>query len=240
MKWGITFKIPASYEAKLWEMPEPSSMQRLSRSDGQQTILVSYHFIYPPQSADEWQRIAAIKVQIGNRIKRSEFQEYERSEAMGPLYTIAELGREFPAFIRFPKPQYPYAKRQGYKMLCRYAKRLHYYGKLHLEQLISMSFRFNQFAKVTEGPSQTFKRAKAAYLMGLKNRHAWPVILSPKERTIRFRSAALKTAQIKRTDLRRNEAVFFRNEGKKLAEIAYLLGISRSTVGRWLKESMLH
>jgi hypothetical protein len=240
MKWGITFKIPATYEEELWEMPPVSSLQRLSRSDGRQTLLVSYHFIYPPQNADEWQRVAAIKIQIAHRIKRFEFQEYSGSEATGPLYTISELGREFPAFIRFPKPQYPHANRQAYKMLCRYAKRLHYYEKMHLEQLISMSFRFNNFAKAGEGPSQSVKRARSAYLMALKNRHSWPIKLSHEDRTMRFREAAHKTAQIKRADLRRNEAIFFRSEGKKLTEIAYLLGISRATVGRWLKESMSH
>lgn len=236
MKWGITFKIPAVFEAKLWDMPEPSSMQRLSRSDGKQTILVTYHFRYTPQSANEWQRIAAIKTQIANRIKRAELQEYTSSEITGPMYTIAELGKYFPAFIEFPKAQYPKEKRQAYKMLCRYAKRLHFNEKLHLEQLIAMSFRFNQFTKVAEGPSQTVKRAKAAYLMALKNRHKWKVKLSPVERTMRLRAAAYKTAQIKRSDLRRNEAKLFRQEGKTISEIAILLGTSQSTTYRWLKE----
>jgi hypothetical protein len=235
MKWGITFKIPATYEAELWEMLPQSSVQRLSRLDGRQTLLVSYHFIYPPQSANEWQRITAIKIQIANRIKRLEFQEYMASEADGPMYTISELGKSFPAYIKFPKVQRPQAKRQAYKMLCRYAKRLHYYEKLHLEQLISMSIRFNENPLVREGPSQTIRRAKAAFLMALEHRCAWPVKLSLEERTKRFREAAQKTAQIKRSDLRRYEAVSFRKEGKTLREISALLGISIATVSRWLK-----
>lgn len=235
MNWGITFKIPATYEAELWEMPPVSSLQRLSRSDGRQTLLVSYHFIYPPQSANEWQCIAAIKIQIANRIKRIEFQEYMASEAKGPIYTISELGKFFPAHINFPKLQRPRAKREAYKMLCRYAKRLHYYEQFHLEQLISMSIRFNENPLVAEGPSQTIKRAKAAYLMALKHRHKWPVKLSLEERTKRFREGAQKTAQSKRSKSRCYEAVAFRKEGKTLMEISALLGISIATVSRWLK-----
>lgn len=235
MKCGITFKIPATYEAELWEMPPVSSLHRLSRSDGRQTLLVSYYFIYPPQSANEWQRITAIKIQIANRIKRLEFQDYTASEAKGPIYSISELGKFFPAHIKFPKVQRPQAKRQAYKMLCRYAKRLHYYEKLHLEQLISMSIRFNENPLVAEGPSQTIRRAKGAYLMAIQHRHAWPVKLSLEERTKRFKEAAKKTAQIKRSDLRRYEAVSFRIEGKKLSDIAALLGISIATASRWVK-----
>ena len=242
MKWGIVFKLPAAYESELWEkeFPCPSHIQRLSRSDGTYALLVHYHFKYMPQSWEEWQRIAAIKIQIKNRIKRAEFKDYIPSEVSGELYTISKLGQSFRAFIKFPKAQFPNGKGEGYKMLCRYAKRLHYYEQFHLEQLIATSFRFNDCKQAAEGPSQTLRRAKGAYLMALQKRASWPVKLSDSERYMALRNAALKVAEIKRADPRRREAIFFRNEGKKLHEIAYLLGASRSTVMRWLKAPMLH
>jgi hypothetical protein len=242
VKWGIVFKLPAAYESELWtqEFPSPSYMQRLNRSDGSYILMVYYHFEYTPQSWKEWQQVATIKVQIKNRIQRAELHDYIPSEVTGPIYSISELGKSFRAQIMFPKPLYPKCKREAYKMLCRYAKRLHYYRLLDLEQLIATSFRFNAFEKVKEGPSQTVKRAKGAYMMALKYRDSWPIKLSDSKRHEVFRSAAFKTAAIKRADPRRREAIFFRKEGKKLHEICYLLGVSRSTIMRWLKESMSH
>jgi len=239
MKWGIVFKLPAAFESELWaqEFPPPSYLQRLNRSNGSQTLLVSYHFTFSPQGANEWQRVAEMKIQMQNRITWIEFQEYRLSEITGNMYTISELGKYFRTKIMFPKPQYPRDKKEAYKMLCRYVKRLHYYQLFQFEQLVSISFRFNRYGAASEGPRQTVRRASGAYQMALKHRENWPQKLSSVKRYQILRAAALRTAEMKRSDLRRGEANSLRREGKKLDEIAYLLGISRSTVMRWLKEA---
>lgn len=244
MKWGISFKMPATFESYLWEdMPHPSQIMRLKRSDGRQTLLVFYHFLYPPQHWQEWQRVAAMKVQIQNRIKRVSFTDYEHTDSIsGPIYTVSDLGKDFPAFVKFPKPQFPQTKKDVYEKLCRHAKRLVYEKLLHLEQLIAVSIWFNEYTNESniEGPTQTLKRAKAAYLFAKKNQKDWPKKLSKKIRHKILSEAAQKAALNKRSKPERTEAYTMHRMGLNNNQIAKLIGVNRSTVSRWIKEKMLH
>jgi len=237
MQWGISFKIPAVFESDLWGLPPPSTIERLSSTNGREVIRVLYHFQYAPQSWNEWQRVASIKVQIKHRIEAIIFDEYEPKGINGDIYTVSSLGSHFKAFVRFPKPQYPTGKREAYKMLCRHAKRLYYEGELHLEQLIATSLRFNSIESNSEGISQTIKRAKASYQFALDHCAEWPVKLSADERHKVLSKSALKAAEVKRTNSqgKRKDAIALKKQGKPLNEIAEVLDIGRTTLWRWLK-----
>ncbi len=238
MQWGISFKIPAVYESDLVNLPPPSSISRLSGGNGRsrKSIEVFYHLLYNPQDWKEWQRVAAIKRQIKDRLKVAEFTLYERNEAAGNLYTVSELGGLFPAFVKFPKPLFPSGRREAYKMLCSHSKRLHYEGLLFEEQLIATSIRFNQTA-AAEGIGQTMKRAAAAYRFALDHCEAWAVKLNEDERHKALSQAALKSAATKRisSQAARDRAKKLRDERQTLQQIADEIGVSKSTVKRWLR-----
>ncbi len=234
MRWGISFNIAATYESDLWGLPPPSSTEVVQKWDGTQMINVLYHFQYSPQSWKEWQRVAGIKVQIKNKIKHVEFQEYELLEVDGKIYTVSELGKHFREFVKFPKPLFP-GKRESYRMLCRHAKRLYYENLLHEEQLIATSIRFN--ATDPEGVTQTVKRALSAYKFALDHLNEWKVKLGKVELIAAHRKGAAKTHQLRRdkSASKRERAKSLRAEGMIFSRIALALDVSLRTVKRWLK-----
>ena len=237
MKWGISFKIPAIYESDLLGLPPPSNIIRLSGGKGRnKSIEVFYHFSHNPQSWKEWQRVAAIKSQIKQRVSHAIFTEYEALEIGDKIYTISELGKHFTNFVKFPKPLFPSVKREAYKMLCRHSVRLYYMGLLYEEQLIATSFRFNQ-TEAKEGMTQTLKRAKAAYKYALDNCSTWKIKLGDDERHKVLSNAALKSAEAKRKNSKdlRAKAKTLRENGQTLQNISEKIGVSKSTVKRWLK-----
>ena len=233
MQWGIAFSIPAAFESDLWGLPPPSNKRRLSRIDGKEILLIFYHFQYAPQSWKEWQWVASIKVQIERRLGSVIFEEYEGLQVADHIYTISELGKYFKAFVAFPPPQFPLGKREAYKMLCRHAKRLHYEGLFHLEQLIATSIRFNSID--SEGIRQTLKRAVAAYQFALDHQDEWEVKLSDEERYEVLSESAHKAAEVKRqkSGPKMLKAKEFKNQGLSRKEIAQELGVSTRTVTRW-------
>lgn len=235
MRWGISFNIPAIHELELWGLPPPSAMETIQKWDSTNVINVLYHFQYSPQSWKEWQRLAAIKVQMQNRIGHIVFQEYEPSAVDGKIYTVSELGDYFKGFVKFPQPLFPGEKKESYKMLCVHAKRLHYEKMLYLEQLIATSIRFNSVDP--EGPRQTVKRAVAAYKFALDNCEEWPIKLSKEALIIAHKKGAAKTHQIRReaSAPKRERAKILRAEGLTFPQIASELEVSLSTAKRWMK-----
>ena len=242
MQWGISCKIPATFESDLWGLPPPSSIEVVQRWDGTKMINVLYHFQYTPQSRKEWQRLAGIKVQIANKFKSVEFQEYEPLEVDGRIYTISELGRHFKAFVEFPAPFFDGTPQA---ILTRHAKRLYYEGLLHLEQLIFVSMWIKEIApknetgrrKKDEGIRQVMRRAMSAYQFALDHQDDWNVKLSADKRHEVLSQSAMKSAQVKRDNSKhkRERAKTLRGEGTTLSLIAKELGVSNSTVKRWLK-----
>jgi len=201
--------------------------------NGKDVLEVYYHFQYSPQGWKEWQRIASIKVQIEKRFERVIFKEYDAYEVTGNIYTVSELGKHFKAFVKFPKPQFPSGRKESYKMLCRHAKRLHYKGLFHLEQLIATSIRFNSIDP--EGIAQTVKRAISAYHFALEKRDQWKVQLSKEERHKVLSESAYKAAEVKKQKNKPKvlKAIELKKQGVLLKEIAQELEVSTRTVLRW-------
>lgn len=246
MKWGIAFNVPAIHEADLWGLPPPSHTERIQRWNGIEMIHVLYHFLHAPQSKKEWQRVAGIKVQIANRIKGVEFSEsteYGTTSVDGKTYTISELGKYFRAFVKFPTP---FMDGTPQKILTTHAKRLHYEGMLHIEQLIFVSMWVKEIApknetgrrKKDEGIRQVMRRASSAYQFALDHLDEWPVKLSDQARHKVLSESALKAAQVKRgkTKKERERAKSLREKGENLPAISSLLGVSQRTIQRWLKQ----
>lgn len=174
-----------------------------------------------------------------NRLKRCELREWQQPIDTVPdrLYTIKELGQHFPAFVKFPAPQFPQGKKEAYKMLCRHGKRLHFEQRLHLEQLIAVSMRFNEVAGNDEGIRQTMRRAISAYKFALDHCDEWPVKLSADElKHSRRKGAALTNAKRSADkETKKTAALTLKDEGKSDIEICSELGINRSTLWRWMR-----
>ncbi len=242
MRWGISFNVSAIHESELWGLPPPSTVEVVQKWDGTQMINVSYHFQHTPQSRKEWQRVAGIKVQIANKIKGAEFQEYAPLEVDGKVYTISELGKHFKEFVKFPAPFFDGTPQT---ILTRHAKRLHYEGLLHIEQLIFLSMWIANIAPKNEtgrrpkkeGMRQVMRRAISAYQFALDHLEDWKVKLSAEERHDVLSQSAMKSAQVKRDNSqdKRERAKTLRSEGVTLSLIAKELSVSDSTVKRWLK-----
>jgi hypothetical protein len=248
MAAGIAFSICAADEPELRSLPPPSGVRRLSTIEGKNKVIqVFYHFRYAPQSWKQWQQAANVKVQIQEAIPSAKFDEYTPGDLSGPVYTITELIKRFRGYVRWPKPLFPSAAGEQYQMLCRYAKRLHYEGKLHLEQLIATSLRFNEgMSAVTDHPKkgkqgarQVLQLAKAAHTFALEHRDGWPVKLDDDERHEVLSAAARKAAATKRdkSAAKQQEAAKLRQGGERIDAIAKALEVSPATVKRWLKSA---
>lgn len=238
MNWGISFKIPAKFESELWEqLPTPSQLRRLSSRSGKTILNVLYHFQYPPQSWREWQRVAGIKVQIQKRINCVVFCDYELVDFVENVYYISELGKNFEAFIKFPKPLFANSEKDIFQKLCVHAKRLHYEGLLHVEQLVATSIRFSIVEENKADISQKIKRAISSYKFACEHKDGWRTKLKKDERHKVLSESAKKSAVVRKQNAedKKKLAIMLKNEGASLQDIVEKLDISRSTLWRFLK-----
>ena len=232
MTWGISFRIPVTQKNSLWGLPEPSNGNTLTCQSGD-IFEVSYHFEYLPQSWREWQRIASIKVQIKKHVKSAEFIECDSNG--GKLYTVSELGKYFTEFVRFPQPMFPQLEREEYRMLCRHATRLHYEDKLVFEQLVAISFWFNDVAKEKEGYRQVIKRAKSAYLFAIEHKDEWKQKLSKPELKASHSKGGKYRSSVKRgvSILHNHIANFMFDNGQSISDVCEVLDIKKSTAYKY-------
>ena len=232
MKTGIAFRVVSDFDSELWGLPPPSGKRWLSSIHGLKTLELLYHFQYNPQSWKEWQRVAAIKIQIAQRTPNIEFVEYEPLAVIERVYTITELGKHFPQFIKFPKPLYPSGKDDFMRSLTYYCFKLHYYEMLHIEAVIAMAIRFNQLIGSPYSYREVMRKANAVY--GL-DRSEWRQKLSKEELQAAHKKGAQITNEMKRerSNAKREKAMQLRKEGMTLQQIADELGVSLRTVKGW-------
>ncbi len=240
MRWGISFKVPTSQS--ILALPKPSEVRSISWL-GRDIIRITYHFEYTPQNKKEWQRVAAIKVQIADAIKDVEFEDYEGDNYFdGKLYRISELGKHFNEFVKFPKPFFDGTPQA---ILCRHAKRLYYESKLHIEQLIFVSMWIKEIAppneigrrKKDEGLRQVLRRANSALIFAQEHCENWDKKLSDKDLVKAHRKGAEKSHQIAR-DKNADKikmAKELKKNGATQTDIAKELGVSSRTIIRWVK-----
>ena len=232
MQWGITLNIKSDFDRSLWSLPPPSATRWLSKMDGTKTLQVLYHFQYTPQSWREWQRIASIKIQMVELVPHLTFSEYEAFDEVERVYTIAELGKYFPKFIKYHKPLYP-SDRDGFmRSLTLYCKRLHYEKQLHVEALIAIAFHFNTKCNLGYSHREVMKKAKSVMQL---DRSSWRVKLSD-EALLHVKSENGKRRVIQKREefeAKRVKAQLLRDDGMLLKDIATHVGVSIITVKRW-------
>jgi len=237
MNWGITLNIKSDFDKSLWSLPPPSATRWLSKMDNTKTLEVLYHFQYMPQSWREWQHIASIKIQMVELVPHLIFSEYEAFDEVERVYTITELGKYFPKFIKYHKPLYPSDKSEFMRCLTYYCQRLHYEKRLHVEALIAIAFHFNTKCGLDYSHREVVKKAKSVMQM---DRSEWRVKLSDKELHKVKSSNGKKRVQQKREEFeaKKIKAQLLRDDGMLLKDIATHVGVSIRTVKSWkLKKS---
>lgn len=232
MQTGITLRVKSDFDRTLWSLPPPSSVRWLSSLKYGKTLEILYHFQHNPQSWREWQRVASIKIQIKQILPLVEFEEYNPPDEVEKVYTVAELGKHFPQFIKFHKPLYPNGKDRFMRSLTLYCQRLYYEDRLHYEALLAIALHFNDKGRYGYSFRELNRKAKAVMML---NRSKWKVKLKSEELKEANKRGANITNEIKRQKnaTKRNEALRLRADGKTLNDIATMLEVSLSTVKRW-------
>lgn len=233
MQWGISLNIVSDFDSELWGLPPPSKTRWLSKMDGTRILQVLYHFQYMPQSWKEWQRVASIKVQIQELIPTVIFNEYELFDDVERVYTITELGRYFPKFVKYQKPLYPSGQNEFMSSLTKYAMRLHYEEQLYFEAVMAMALHFNSKCSLDYSFREINGKVRAVVKL---DRSEWRVKLSASELKKSLQDRAMKTALIKRekSQSKRDEAKSLKADGKTLNAISKILNVSVSTVRRYI------
>ena len=232
MKTGIAFRVVSDFDSELWGLPPPSGKRWLTRFKNSSIQEVLYHFEYNPQSWREWQRVAAIKIQIAQRIPNIEFVEYEPLGVIERVYTITELGKHFPQFIKFPKPLYPSGKDDFMRSLTLYCQKLYYEELLHIEAVIAMAIRFNELLDNPYSFREVLRKANAVYAL---DRSDWRQKLSKEELQAAHKKGAQITNEMKRekSNANKEKAMQLRKEGMTLQQIADEVGVALITVKKW-------
>ena len=232
MHCGISLRIVSDFDRALWSLPPPSAKRWLSRIDGTKILQVLYHFEHNPQSWREWQRIAAIKIQMQQMMPHIEFTEYELIEGIERVYRVTELGQHFPKFIKFHKPLYPNDKSEFMHSLTIYAQRLHYEEQLHYEALLAMALHFNSKGGYAYSFRELNRKTRAVMEL---DRSKWRVKLNDAELKEAHVKGANTTNEIKRqkSNAKRDEARELRESGMILKDIATKLEVSLRTVKSW-------
>lgn len=234
MQYGISLRVDADFDSDLWGLPPPSKQRWITKSDSTKSLNILYHFQYSPQSWREWQRVASMKVQISNRIARVEFEEYQAPESIDSVYSISELGKHFTEFVKYHKPLYPKDKSEFMRSLTIYAKRLHYEKMLHFEAVLAMALHFNSKCEIGYSFRELNRKTRAIFEL---DREEWKIKLSDEARHKVLSESALKSAQVKndKSQAKRDRAKSLRDDGMTLDAISSELGVSLSTVKRWLR-----
>ncbi len=233
MQWGISFRVGSDFDIERWGLPPPSNRRWLTRMDGTKSLSILYHFQYAPQSWKEWQRVASIKVQIKKKIKCAEFEDYDPYEITGHVCTIAELGKRFTEYVNYQKPLYPKDKSEFMRSLTIYAMRLHYEETLHYEAVMAMAIHFNSKCKLDYSFREINRKTRAVFEL---DRSEWKVKLSSVELKKAHRKGNAISSQKMRDKAKhkRDEAISLRAKGKTLNAISETLGVSLSTVRRYV------
>lgn len=232
MQWGICVELESDFERSLWSLPPPSTTREVSSMNGI-TMQIIYFFEYPPQSWREWQRVSSIKIQMKEQLLHIRFAEFQNNNSVNKVYTISELGKYFPKFIKFNKPLYPQNKDEFMRSLTIYAQRLHYEKQLHLESLLAMSIHFNASIGELYKFRELYGKVRAILNLDMSD---WKQKLSEAELKEAYNVRNKQIAQQKKDKSQpiRDKAKSMRANGETFKSISKELSISVRTVQRYV------
>jgi hypothetical protein len=172
-----------------------------------------------------------------------DLQISNRADITNTVYTIAELSKAFKApVIIYPKIMYPPTKKQLYRHLCWYGKRLIHKQVFTHEALISAGLLMNKKLSDKYSNKDLHKKVLGAYMWLVENIDGFEVGLSDdKLKQAHSKGAIAKNNnQSKQTKQLIDEAIatgnYFKSNGKvKQSKLAKALNLNRSTIIRHLK-----
>ncbi len=159
------------------------------------------------------------------------------------LYTIDELSKAFKApLITYPKIMYPATKKELYKRLCQYGKRLIHQKCFTKEAMTSTALLMNSKLKDKYSTKDLHKKALGAYVFINENREGFSVKLDD----VQLKEAHSKGARTKnlnqaqKTKERVQQLLksgdFIKPNGKvNLSSVAKSMNMTRKTVAKYLR-----
>ena len=158
------------------------------------------------------------------------------------IYTIAELSKAFKApVIIYPKIMYPPTKKQLYRHLCWYGKRLIHKQVFTYEALVSAALLMNKKLSDKHSNKDLHKKVLGAYMWLIENIDGFKVGLSGDELKQAHSNGQqiTKAIQRERTKHLIDDAIatgnYLKVNGKvNQSQLANDLGLNRSTVIRYL------
>jgi len=172
----------------------------------------------------------------------SEFDVQRAIEITSTLYQIEELSKAFKApLITYPKIMYPSSKKEIYKCLCRYGKRLIHQKCFTKEIMIATALLMNNILEDKYSNKDLHKKALGAYIFIDENREGFSVRLDKRElQEAHSKGGAMRKAQIVKQTKDKiakclKSSKFYKPNGKvNLTKIAKTIGVTRQTVAKYV------
>ncbi len=227
-------------------LPTPSYTDTLHSRTNQKIILI-YQLEGYITSYSQYRWISNIKLGLKKYLfvpfeYVEEFYITNTTDTTSILYQIEELSKAFKApLVTYPKIMYPVTKKELYRCLCWYGKRLIHQECFTKEIMISTALLMNSKLKDKYQDKELYKKALGAYMFIDENREQF---------NIRLDEVALKEAHSKGGIIRKTQRVqntkerinqllkddkYYKPNGKvNISSLAKDIGLTRKTVAKYV------
>jgi hypothetical protein len=229
-------------------LPTPSYSDTLHSRYNQRVILI-YQLEGYVTSHSQYRWISNIKLGLKEYLcvpftYEDEFYITDTTELTATLYQIKELSKAFKApLIIYPKIMYPSTKKEMYKHLCWYAKRLIHQKVFTKEVMTATALLMNSKLKDRYSNKDLHKKVLGAYMFINENKEKLPVKLDEVELKKAHAKGAEKTNKKQRANTEAKifellkDDVYFKPNGKvNKTLLADDLRMHRRTLDKYLKE----
>ena len=248
-------------------LPTPTYKSIIVSAKDPDEVVIIYQIKHHLKTPYQYQWLSDIKLNWKRSIKIpfrfvEEYYINEYSHFMPVFYMLQELSGFFKGdFIKYPTPLYPVTPKELYKMLVRYAIKLHRSDKLTLEMVYATSMRMNAYFNAGEKLQirELFKKAYSAYKFVIANGDNLAKKSKGELLAIRKENGIKRGEQKKREkekNIKRIKKILPQhlkaNKKPNISKISRELNLRRETVSRlmkfvltavfiiWLKISMMY
>ena len=200
-------------------------------------------------SSNQYRWISNIKLGLKNYLcvpfeYEENFYINENTEINATLYPIKELSKAFNApLFMYPKIMYPSTKKELYRALCWYAKRLIHQECFTLEAIIATALLMNAKLQDPYSYKDLHKKALGAYTFIEENKEKCSIRLDNKQLKEAQAKGAKRTNHKQREKTKRKidellkDKCYFKANGKvNKTRLANSLGMHRRSLDTYLKD----
>ena len=229
-------------------LPTPSYTDILHSYYNQKIILI-YAIEGYITSYNQYRWISNIKLGLEKYLcvpfeYEEEFYITEHTEIIDNIYQIKELSKAFKApLIMYPKALYPQIKKELYKRLCRYGKRLVHQKCFTKEAMTATALLMNSKLKDKYSNKDLHKKAIGAYMFIDENKEQYSIKLDE----VQLKEAHSKGGKTKNFNQAQNtkeriaqllkSGDFLKPNGKvNLSSLAKAMNMTRQTIAKYIEQ----